>query len=255
MIKESLYFTFAGRKSSDYGILNVSIASGLYEESFMASRSIKEVFIRGKENPYFQELTKEPKSFQVTFAFQDTWNDDLINEVARWFDVEYYQPLIFSEEPEKVYYVMPVNESSVTHNGLKQGYLTLTFRCESPYSYSPMKVTPWYDFSQSTVLTLDIYNKGDKTILPEINIVKVGDGDLTITNLSNKGEISQFVSLLDGEELYVHGENEVIETSLVNTYRFDSFNDNYLKLYYGKNTLQINGACKIKFQYRYKFII
>jgi predicted phage tail component-like protein len=134
MIRESLYFTFAGRKSSDYGIMNVSIAAGLYEESFMANRTIKEIYIRGKDNPYHQEVAREPKSFQVTFAFEDTWDDDLINEVARWLDVEYYQPLIFSEEQEKVYYVMPVNDSTITHNGLKQGYLTLTFRCESPYS-------------------------------------------------------------------------------------------------------------------------
>jgi predicted phage tail component-like protein len=255
MIRESLYFTFAGRKSSDYGIMNVSIAAGLYEESFMANRTIKEIYIRGKDNPYHQEVAREPKSFQVTFAFEDTWDDDLINEVARWLDVEYYQPLIFSEEQEKVYYVMPVNDSTITHNGLKQGYLTLTFRCESPYSYSQMKVTPWYDFSNSTVSTLDLYNKGGKTILPELYIVKVGDGDLTITNLSNKGEVSKFVSLLDEEELYLHGENEVIETNLPNVYRFDNFNDNYLKLYYGKNTLQIDGKCKIKFQYRYKYII
>jgi predicted phage tail component-like protein len=221
----------------------------------MASRSIKEFSIRGRENPYLQEITREPKSFQLNFAFQDTWNDDLINEVARWLDVEFYQPLTFSESEEKVYYVMPVNDSSLIHNGLKQGYISLTMRCDSPYSYSHVKVTPWYDFSNSDVSTVEIPNYGDKTILPEVYITKITDGDISITNLSKSQPVFEFVSLLDKEELYVNGENEIIETNLDNVWRYDNFSDNYLELPYGKNTFQIKGKCKIKFQYRYKFII
>jgi predicted phage tail component-like protein len=255
MIRESVFFTFANRKSSDFGIYNVTTQSGMYEENFMTNRSIKEFTIRGRENPYLQEVVKDPKSFQLNFAFQDTWNDDLINEVARWLDVDFYQPLTFSEEQEKVYYVMPVNDATLIHNGLKQGYITLTMRCDSPYSYSHMKVTPWYDSSDKDSSIVEIYNYGDKTILPELFITKVDSGDLTIINLSNKGEQTVFTSIFDSEELYVNGENEIIETNLPNIWRYDNFNDNHLKLYYGKNTLQISGKCKIKFQYRYKFII
>jgi predicted phage tail component-like protein len=255
MIRESIYFTFAGRNSSDYGIMNISFSTDLYNESFMANRNIKEIVIRGRETPYFQELTKEPKSIQLNFAFEDTWNDDLINEVARWLDVDFYQPLTFSEEPEKVYYVMPTNDSTVTHNGLKQGYLTLTMRCDSPYSYSRTKVTPWYDCTASDTTIIELYNKGDKAILPEVFINKVGLGTISITNLSNKGEMTSFTSISDNEQLYVNGENEIIETNLENIWRYDNFNDTYLTLYYGKNILQVNGKCKIKFQYRYKFII
>lgn len=255
MIRESVFFTFANRKSSDFGIYNVTTQTGLYEESFMGNRSIKEFTIRGRENPYFQEVIKDPKSFQLNFAFQDTWNDELINEVARWLDVDFYQPLTFSEEQEKVYYVMPVNDSSLIHNGLKQGYISLTMRCDSPYSYSHTKVTPWYDCSKSDITMIEISNNGDKPILPQLFITKITSGDLTITNYSNKGEQTIFTSLFDSEELQVNGENEIIETNIPNIWRYDNFNDNYLTLNYGKNTLQINGKCKIRFQYRYKFII
>jgi predicted phage tail component-like protein len=255
MIRESLYFTFAGRKSSDFGIINVAISTGLYEEPFMASRSIKEFTIRGQEKPYFQEITRESKSIQVSFYFENGWDDNLIREVARWLDVEFYQPLTFSEDEEKVYYVIPVDSSSIIHNGLKQGYITLTFRCDSPYSYSHTKVTPWYDLSNVDTLTIEINNLGDKAILPELNILKTTDGNLTIANLSNKGEVTSFTSLLANEELYVNGENQIIETNIPNTWRYDNFNDQYLNLRYGKNVLQINGNCKLKFKYRYKFII
>jgi predicted phage tail component-like protein len=246
--------------------------TGMFEENFMASRSIKEFSIRGRENPYLQEITREPKSFQLNFAFQDTWNDDLISEIARWLDVEFYQPLTFSESEEKVYYVMPVNDSSLIHNGLKQGYISLTMRCDSPYSYSHMKVTPWYDcknlvsgyfispyqFVEDTTIEgirIILNNYGDKEILPEVWIEKVGTGNISIFNTSYKNEEFAFTNLLDTELIYINGENEIIETNLPNTWRYDSFNDQYLNLYYGKNILQIKGECKLKFQYREKFII
>jgi predicted phage tail component-like protein len=255
MIRESLYFTFAGRKSSDLGIINVAISTGSYEEPFMASRSIKEYTIRGQEKPLFQEITRESKSLQVSFYFENGWNDDLIREVARWLDVEFYHPLTFSEDEEKVYYVLPVDSSSIIHNGLKQGYITLTFRCDSPYSYSHDKVTPWYDLSNANSSTIEIRNMGDKSIIPEIYILKTTSGDLSIRNLSNKGEVSSFTSLVAEEELYVNGENQIIESNLPNTWRYDNFNDTYLTLNYGKNILQIDGKCKLKFKYKYKFII
>jgi predicted phage tail component-like protein len=244
----------------------------MYEESFMASRSIREVTIRGQERPYFQEIIREPKSINLTFAFEDTWNDDLINEVARWLDVDFYQPLTFSESSEKVYYVLPVNESSLVHNGLKQGYITLTMRCDSPYCYSNEIATPWYDctldrsgyfispyqFVENNTdegVSIILQNKGDKKIQPKIWIQKVDNGDVSIFNTSNKNEEFKFTGLLDNEELFIDCENEIIETNLPNTWRYDNYNDQPLTLPYGKNTLKITGRCKLKFQYRYKFII
>ena len=60
MIKESLYFSFAGRKSSEFGITNVSIQSGLFEEPFIGSRSIRETTVRGNPRPYFTEVETSP---------------------------------------------------------------------------------------------------------------------------------------------------------------------------------------------------
>ncbi|MEH7116048.1 distal tail protein Dit [Neobacillus vireti] len=254
MISESLYFTLNGVKSSDFGIMNVTIQTGMYEESFMSSRSIKEFTIRGHEKPYFQEVTREPKSINLTFAFEETWDDELISRVSRWLDIDFYQPLSFSEQPDKVYYVMTVNEPTIIHNGLKQGYITLNMRCDSPYSYSHDIVSPWYDCVSSGTY-IDIYNKGDKAIYSKLWIQKVGNGNLSIFNTSNGNEEFKFVGLLDNEEVYVDGENQIIETSLPNTWRYDNFNDFYLPLHYGKNTLKIVGSCKLKFQYKYKFII
>jgi predicted phage tail component-like protein len=252
MIRESLYFTFANRKSTDFGIMNVSILSGLYEEPLMANRSIKEIKVRGKDKLYFVEIEKQPNTLQLSFAFEETWNESLIREVTKWLNVSYYEPLFFSEDVDRVYYVMPVDNINIIHNGLKQGYITLNMRCDSPYAYSHINTTPWIDCSSGSK-TIEIINSGDNDFKPEIFIQKIENGDLTITNLSRANSEFIFTGLFDKEEIYVHCDNQIIKTNLVDIWRYDNFNDNYLSIPYGKNQLKIDGKCKVKFQYQYVF--
>ncbi|PGZ96938.1 phage tail protein [Bacillus pseudomycoides] len=252
MIRESLYFMFAGRRSSEFGLYNVSISQGLYEEPLMHERNIKEFTIAGEDKPYFQRIERQPLSFNVSFYFDEGWNDELMNEVLMWLDVDYYQPLQFQSNLNRIYYAMPTTGLSLIHNGLKQGRLTITFRCDSSYAYSPQITTPWYDASTTSPLTFQLENKGVE-IYPEIDIVKVGDGDVSIVSYTNGGNEFKFTGLKNTEEIYVHCDNEIIESSMFAN-RYDNFNDNYLSLKYGLNTFKLTGKCKIRFSYSYKLL-
>jgi predicted phage tail component-like protein len=248
MIRESLYFSFAGRKSTDFPIANVSLGSGLYEESLTSIKSIVETSTVNNDTPYFQRVKREPKSFQLRFAFFEPWNEDMIDDIVRWLDVDYYEPLFFSENLDRIYYAMFVDDIKQIHNGLKQGYLNLNVRCNSSVSYSTNKSTNWI---QDNFIEID--NLGHKSTLPKIWIEKIGDGDISISNISNNNEEFKFTKLLDKEIIYVDCENEIIKTNIENEWRYDNFNDNYLELVYGKNLLKVNGNAKLKFEYRYKF--
>ncbi len=253
MIRESEYFEFAGRRSTEFGIRNVAISDGLYQESFMANREINEVQIRGRKKRYFFDITEDPLSFQVAFYFDYGWNDELINKVSKWLKQDYYQPLSFNNNWDKVYRVMFVDSSDLIHNGLKNGYITLNVRCDSPYVYSKEKVTKWYDCTYSPT-TFEIMNLGHEDIYPFIYIEKIGDGDISISNLSRANSTMQLTSLEDGEKLLINGENQIIETNIPNTFRYDNSNDFYLPFYVGNNLIEVNGSCKLKFRYTYKFI-
>lgn len=252
MIKESLYFQYNEINSMDFGIMNVSIENNLYSEPFIAQRTIKEFKVRGNDKPYFSEIQRDPLSFSLTFAFEDIWDDELISQVKQWLNQDYYKPLIFSELPDRIFYALVIDSPTLLHNGLKQGYVTLNIRCDSPYSYSPM-ILKERNFSNYDINTLEIENAGDISIYPQIYITKVGDGDLTIDNY-NGANTFEFTNLVDQEELYIHCSKEYIETSIPNFYRYDSFNGNYMVLAYGKNKLKITGKCLIKFQYQYMFL-
>lgn len=150
-IRDALYFSYAGQKSVDFGIINVSLGSGMMEEEFVPSRSIVEEKIKGRDQPYFIRTEVEPLQFSISFAFEESWDTDKIREVARWLTQhDYYQELYFTTEdginPERIFYALVVDDATLVHNGLKQGYITLTFRCDSPYAYSPVMTTRKYEW-------------------------------------------------------------------------------------------------------------
>ena len=168
MIKESLYFTYNGINSMDFGIVNISIDNNPYSEPFLANRVIKEFVVKGKKNPYHSYVQVDPLSFTLSFAFSNGFDSATLSQVKQWLYVDYYKPLIFSESPEKVYYAMPVDSPTITHNGLQEGYITLNFGCDSPFAYSPEILTQWYDFSLSSPNNLILENSGDVEVYPQI---------------------------------------------------------------------------------------
>lgn len=253
MIKSSICFSYDGKYSKDYGIYNININTDFYTEPYLPKRSIKEVTTRWNSKPYFQNIALEPLSFQLTFGFLDTWDDSKIREVARWLSPDYYKPLFFEEDIDRIFYCMPIDDINIIHNGLKQGYITLTFRCDSPYSYTRQYITPLYDYSDNpNGSILSISNNGDTLLYPEIWISKVGNGDVSIINQTNGNMEFKFTDLFDNEMVYVDNENQYIESSISDTLRYDNFNNNYLELVYGINNLFVVGNCKLQFRYRFK---
>jgi phage-related protein len=249
MIRESLYFSFAGRKSIEFPIANVSIGSGLFEESLTSPKSIIETTVPYNNTPFFQGVKRDPKTIPLRFGFLEPWNDEMIDEIIRWLDKDYYQPLYFSSNKDRIFYAMSTDTIDQIHNGLKNGYVNITFRTKGSETFSPDIYSSVYKVEEETMIELD--NLGHVDVFPEINLQKISDGDFTIINLSDNGEEFKFTGLKDNEELYINCQTRDIESSLPNTYRIDDFNDNYLKLVYGRNLLRIKGDCHLMFKYRY----
>lgn len=251
MIRESLYFSFNNRKSTDFPIVNINVGSGLYEESIVSSKSIMERYPRNAFKPYFFGTQRQVKEFQLSFTFLEPWNDDMIDDIVRWLNVDDYKPLFFEANIDRVFYVMPVDDITLIHNGLKEGYLRLNVRCDSAYSYSHEITTPWYDFTKTN--TIQIANRGHFEILPELWIEKVGEGDITIQNMTNGNQTTLLKSIDTGEKLHINGMDEIIETNKKDVHRYDNFNDVYLELVYGNNIIKASSNILLKLKYQYVF--
>lgn len=180
-MKEGLEFYYDGIKSTDMGLINVQIGSGLFEEPFVAEKTIREIKVRGNDKPYFQGVERSPLIFSLTFAFEDYYDHEKIRKVARWLDQDYYKPFYTTDNPNRIFYCMLHSSSSLLHNGLKQGYVEIEMRCDSPYSYSLQQMSEWYEIRNTPlVITETTQEDFSKGILSNMNALPSGDLKLGI---------------------------------------------------------------------------
>jgi len=136
-MKESLNFYYDGVYSVDMNIYNVNSSSGLFEEFFLPTREIHEQKSFGRDKPYFIETTRKPLSFNLRLYIDKDVIEEKMQVIKRWLFQDYYKPLIFSYNPNKIYYAMIHDNSTLTHNGIDSGYVDINVRCDSPYVYTP----------------------------------------------------------------------------------------------------------------------
>lgn len=252
-IGESLHFNYDGKSSKDFGVIHISLDGGMFEETFVAPRVINETRIRGNDTPLFHSIEEEPLEFDLPIAFTKKFTDEDIDKVIIWLFQDKYKPLYFEDKPEKIFYCMPVSESYIVHNGLKEGYVTLRMRCKSSKIESPLYQTPRYDLSENEgEFKITIENKGHVEVYPEISIEKIGDGHITIMK---NGEIFEIRDLTNREQIYINTEKEIIETDIVGVYRYDNVVGDYhdMVLSLGVNEFIVKGKCKIAFRYKFKY--
>lgn len=250
-IAESLTFNYDGLDSSYFSLINANVDGGMQEEQFMPNRSIKEDKAM-RDEPYFYGFEYEPREIPVTAVFKEKWNDKLINDIKNWLNQPYYKPLIFSSDESKIYYALVTSDPALIHNSLKEGYLKLTFRCNSPYAFTPMYTVDYLLDNNANGTTIELDNVGNKRIRPKITFKKIGNGDISIINTSDGGRETKITNLKDNEEIIIDGLNEDIETSILGGYRFDDFNYKFLELVVGKNYLKIIGNGYFQFHYQGK---
>ncbi len=139
-----MYFVYDGINSQDMGINNVNMDSGLQSEPFYPSASILEISTRYNETPYFQKIKREPLVFNLTFAFEDGFDDDKLRETARWLNQKTFKELYFSNQPDKKYFAIYEGSPRLFHTST-DGYFEITFRTNSPYAHSDLIETGIYN--------------------------------------------------------------------------------------------------------------
>ncbi|REK76303.1 distal tail protein Dit [Paenibacillus paeoniae] len=190
-IHDSAYFTFNSIRSKDLSMLNVSLDGNMQEEYLAASQSILEDKIRGRHKPYFQGIAKKPLELTVHFAFENGWDAEELRSIRRWLtEPAYYVPLTFSNDPEKIYYVLYSDDPHLLHNSAAQGYVTLRFRCNDSYAYSPLMTSQVYDWTEQ---------------MHTINHNEFHAGDRLGTTLDSSGQLTLTPNVFKWSDLPVNG--------------------------------------------------
>ncbi|MGD6831422.1 phage tail domain-containing protein [Sutcliffiella halmapala] len=254
-MKESLHFVYDGVSSRDMKCMQASLNGGLYEETFLPEKRIIEEKIRGNDTPYHYGVEYDTLSIPMSILFDESFTDDDVRNFCRWIDQPYYKELYFENRPDRRFYAMFEGVSKHLHNGCKANSLVLfNFRTNSPYSYSPVYMSDTYDLSANGTEGSDIVfvNDGDLPCKPILEFEMVGDGDISIINLSDGGREFKMENLLHGERIKVDNHHEDIESDIPGVYRFENHNDVFLEMSRGHNYLKCFGNVKLRFTYQFQ---
>lgn len=246
------------------GVSLVNTGTGMLTTQFMAEQEIVSDSIFNRDIPIFYGRNKKPLKYTLTLASttKNFWTFNKRREIARWLSGNSDQPKFCEfyvtddiDFIDKRWFFLYQGGINFTHNSLNEGYIDIEVINISPYTYSPVNSTN-YDFSAigTTPTSFTFTNNGDLDLYPEfMEITKIGNGDVSILNNSDGGREFKFTGLINNEVLTIDNETRRIDTSLNATYRYDNHNGNFMKFVYGFNTLQITGACQIRFSYRFRF--
>lgn len=252
-IKDKLYFNYDGVSSRTYNIINVSLDSGMFEDNLNASREVIETRIRGKDESLFHYVDEGALEFEMVLAFEGTYEEKTLEDVVLWLFKDGFKPLYFEGSEDRIYYCTPVGDPKIFHNGLRQGYITITMKTSSSKIYSDEKTTQIYYLDDNIYgFDIDIENEGHVDMYPEISIEKIDDGDIIF---ETNGKITEIKDLSNGEKVYINSEKEIIESDIIGIYRYNNINGNLddIVLKRGSNTIKIYGNCIISFRYVFKY--
>ena len=241
-IKDKLHFKYNGKSTSEFGVWSVTLDGGMFEETLVASQNIREESLVDRRVSIFSGLEKEPISFELVLAFENGFTDKLIEDVVEWlYGTEYYSKLEF-EDSDKVYYCMPNGQSTITHTGQQEGYITLEMRTNSPFVFGKMESK-----TGTTQITIDRKGKID----PE-SIIKIKSKSNGSTKLKMNDYTVQINNLLKDEIVTIYPSEEDIESDRDNVYHYNDYIGDLSKLGLidKTNILSITGDVEVEYSYQ-----
>lgn len=257
-MREAINFSFDGISSEDMGVIIASPNGGLFEEAFLPTRNIVETTVSSRNKPYFQRVESSPLSFSLSIFIQEWRDRQNLRQIAKWLMKDYYVPLVFETNPDRVFYAIFEGDSTLIHNGCKDGYVKLNVRCSSPFTYSHTQVFELIQIREATPLskTFSLLNSGDMSIKPRMWITKQnGNGSISIQNEESNQTLT-LSNLLNNEKIFIDLENDTIVSDLeyLNIYRYEDHNNEWIELIEGENTLICNGDFDIEIEYEMVYL-
>lgn len=222
-IKDKISFTYNGKSTNEFGIINVSMDNGMFDETFVANRTVNSETVKDVRKSLFNGVTYEDLSFELNLAFEKGFTDELINEVVTWlYEKEYYSKLQF-EGLNKFVYAMPNGESKIVHTGTGRGYIVVSMITNSPYVYGNILSFEKGASQDAISITLD-----GKTN-PEMNIdlYPLKDGVYSITV---NGYTLKLSNLKANEIVTINPYEEEISSNLNNVYHYSDYVGDLSKL-------------------------
>jgi hypothetical protein len=242
-------FKFGNYESKSDDILNVTLNNDMYNENIRGSRNIIEEKVQGVEAPYFFYVDDETLQFAVNFAFEGKSKAEIKGMTRALITAEAYTPLSFGDiinnvyiRKTPIYNVIFIGEPQLSFIGrsvdgaLKyDGYFTLQARCDRPYGFEVVSVTPFTNAAGLAHVSI-----ADINLVPNITITST----TVVNNFALKNRKQTNPIGFDGEVLsqITFSQIRANETITINGNLFTiSSNNSNFDIYsrWGRNTFKL----------------
>lgn len=258
---DSTLFSFNGKRCEDFGIINAQVNAALFSETYLTTRQVKEEKASFTNRSYLMGYDYTADDIPLTLVFESNWKtEENYLAVQAWLSAEGYHPITFDKFPDVSYLVTYSGSSTLSHNGLSQGYINITFHRDSPFAYGSV-VKDSVIIGSKTIHTGDrdekpaqqfheIYLKGTEPCLPVVRITKYGvDGDISVHNRRNNTKVL-LPKLALGDYFEIDCDLEMIESKSNTIFTIGNLPQMDLRLEIGRNKLLFTGEALIEILYQ-----
>jgi hypothetical protein len=242
-------FVYGGVVSDYYGLsIGELDASGANESMGSSGMEIKEQKIFRRPTPFFLGATPSPKlSFSMSAFSEDEITADFFALIQKiFFSSRTYKKLqILQDDVAEIYFDCILNDPKIIRVGNLLRGISFTVNCSSPFAFNFPKTTT-YTYTTPVVNNTVVFNNSsddnDSYLYPS-NIITMNSfgGNMSITNLSDSNRVFQFTGLSANEVITIDNSLQTL-TSSTGLKRLSTFNNHYLRLIPGLNSLRIQGS-------------
>ena len=259
MRDNALSITFNGISSDDFDyesnleILNVNFNSGtMRDESLIGDRDLEVEMRRNTNVADFYSIKYDPLTFSINLCVNGEITQANKIAITKWLVTNSYKQLIFSTQPDIIYYAMVKDGVVLTHNSNNRGYFTVNFECNAPWGFTITKDSGVENISGSDTFSIDVDSVFD-THLVKVSVEMTGDSDLLIKNNTNGSEI-RFEDLDNGDKIVIDCFNHsfIAEDSSESVILVGDkkVNNEWLYLSPEINEIEVTGDCDLIIYYQ-----
>lgn len=277
MISTSTGITYAGKHSSEYGILVAHIDTPTYQVGINNEIIFNKPTYSSKLYKY--GLNPQPLEFVLKLFKNTNSNEHFTIEdrknITGWLFQNEFQDLFF-DNPEDdilpidlcediVFNCIPNGQwESIDYGGLVG--ISVPFKCSLPYPTSN-KIIQTFDLRNigTNTIILDGVNYDPLKNYSNINSkyfwnteveIKLATGvtSITIKNLSDAGYTISFTGCVAGDTININNGLGILN-AVSTTNIFSKWNKNWIRLVNGYNYWQITGACEITVKAKFPILI
>ncbi|MGL5331190.1 MAG: hypothetical protein ACRDD7_18140 [Peptostreptococcaceae bacterium] len=198
---------------------------------------------------YIGKKDDNPPTFTIELAKADYWGNPLPFNQS---ELDEINRLIYKKDIAVLYvngyfYYGSFSQGELVLYGDK-GYLSLQFNSAYPYCFTAPLLNSIRVVGEKTI---EIYNNSNVVdfLLFDIEIEKIGQGNVTIENLTVKNNKMVIKNVSDREIIKVYGEiyTDIVSETNPDKNMHNSYDGEFVGLRYGRNMIKVIGDCRINF--------